>query len=339
MKNLLISISPHIHTKNDTSRVMLDVLIALMPALVAATVIFGSDALLRCLFSVAACVLLEYLWNKLMKKEQTVKDLSAAVTGLLLAFNVPATLPYWELFIGDVIAIIIVKMLFGGLGCNFVNPALVGRVSLMVSFPADMTNYVTSVAKGTSAAAAEIVTAATDAVTGATGAAATVAQTGADLLTGATPLAIADKLGSSELMTLLLGQHGGVLGETCALALLIGGVYLVIRKVIKPLIPLCFMGSCALFTFLFGGAAPLMSLLMGGMLLGSIFMATDYVTSPITDKGKVIFGLGCGFLAACTRCFASAAEGVSFAILLMNLLVPYINEGTRTKPLGGIEAK
>lgn len=312
MKNLLISISPHIHTKNDTSRVMLDVLIALMPALVAATVIFGSDALLRCLFSVAACVLLEYLWNKLMKKEQTVKDLSAAVTGLLLAFNVPATLPYWELFIGDVIAIIIVKMLFGGLGCNFVNPALVGRVSLMVSFPADMTNYVTSVAKGAS---------------------------GTDLLTGATPLAVADKLGSSELMTLLLGQHGGVLGETCALALLIGGVYLVIRKVIKPLIPLCFMGSCALFTFLFGGAAPLMSLLMGGMLLGSIFMATDYVTSPITDKGKVIFGLGCGFLAACIRCFASAAEGVSFAILLMNLLVPYINEGTRTKPLGGIEAK
>lgn len=308
MKNLLISISPHIHTKNDTSRVMLDVIIALIPALVAATVIFGTDALLRCLFSVAVCVLLEYLWNKLMKKEQTVKDLSAAVTGLLLAFNVPAGLPYWELFIGDAIAIIIVKMLFGGLGCNFLNPALVGRVSLMVSFPADMTNYVTSVAK-------------------------------TDLLTGATPLAVADKLGCGDFTTLLFGQHGGVLGETCALALLIGGVYLIIRKVIKPIIPLCFMGSCALFTFLFGGAAPLMSLFMGGMLLGSIFMATDYVTSPITDKGKVIFGLGCGFLAACIRCFASAAEGVSFAILLMNLLVPYINEGTRTKPLGGIEAK
>ena len=308
MKNLLISISPHIHTKNDTQRVMLDVLIALMPALVAATVIFGSPALLRCLFSVAACVLLEYLWNKLMKKEQTVKDLSAAVTGLLLAFNVPAGLPYWELFIGDFIAIIITKMLFGGLGCNFLNPALVGRVSLMVSFPADMTSYLSSVAK-------------------------------ADVLTGATPLAVADKLGCGDFMTLLLGQHGGVLGETCALALLIGGVYLVIRKVIKPIIPLCFMGSCALFTFLFGGAAPLMSLFMGGMMLGSIFMATDYVTSPITDKGKVIFGLGCGFLAACIRCFASAAEGVSFAILLMNLLVPYINDGTRTKPLGGIEVK
>lgn len=308
MKNLLISISPHIHTKNDTSRIMLDVLIALLPALVAAGIIFGRPALLRCLFSVAVCVLLEYLWNKLMKKQQTVHDLSAAVTGLLLAFNVPAALPYWELFIGDVIAIIIVKMLFGGLGCNFVNPALVGRVSLMVSFPADMTNYMSSVAK-------------------------------TDLLTGATPLAVADMLDCGDMMTLLLGQHGGVIGETCALALLIGGVYLVIRKVIKPIIPLCFMASCALFTFLFGGAAPLMSLLMGGMLLGSIFMATDYVTSPITDKGKVIFGLGCGFLAACIRCFASATEGVSFAILLMNLLVPYINEGTRTKPLGGIEVK
>ena len=308
MKNLLISISPHIHTRNDTRRVMLDVLIALMPALVAATVIFGTGALLRCAFSVIACVLLEFLWNKLMKKEQTVNDLSAAVTGLLLAFNVPANLPYWELLVGCVIAIVIVKMLFGGLGCNFVNPALVGRVALMVSFPADMTSYMTSVAK-------------------------------TDILTGATPLAVADRLGGSDFMTLLLGQHGGVLGETCALALLIGGAYLIVRKVIKPIIPLCFMGSCALFTFLFGGAAPLMSLFAGGMMLGSIFMATDYVTSPITDKGKVIFGLGCGFLAACIRCFASAAEGVSFAILLMNLLVPYINEGTRTKPLGGIEVK
>lgn len=324
MKNLLISISPHIHTKNDTSRVMLDVLIALMPALVAATIIFGNDALLRCLFSVAACVLLEYLWNKLMKKEQTIRDHSAAVTGLLLAFNVPAGLPYWELFVGDFIAIVIVKMLFGGLGCNFLNPALVGRVSLMVSFPADMTQYVTSVYKS----GAEVVTS----VTG-------TAEAAVDALTGATPLAVAKDLTGGNFMTLLLGQHGGVLGETCALALLIGGVYLVVRKVIKPIIPLCFMGSCALFTFLFGGAAPLMSLFMGGMMLGSIYMATDYVTSPITDKGKIIFGLGCGFLTACIRCFASATEGVSFAILLMNLLVPYINDGTRTKPLGGIEVK
>ena len=308
MKNLLLTISPHIHTPNTTRRIMLDVLIALCPAAIASVIIFGTDALLRILLSTVACVLFEYLWNKIMKKEQTISDLSAAVTGVLLAFNVPAGMPVWELLIGDFIAIVITKMLFGGLGCNFVNPALVGRVALSVSFPGEMTSYVTSVAK-------------------------------VDILSGATPLAKAAELSCDNFMTLFLGQHGGVLGETCALALLLGGVYLLVRKVIKPIIPLSFMGACLLFSWLFGADAPLLSLFAGGLMLGSIFMATDYVTSPITDAGRLVFGIGCGFLTACFRCFASAAEGVSFAILLMNLLVPYINELFRTKPFGGVKVK
>lgn len=195
-------------------------------------------------------------------------------------------------------------MLFGGLGCNFVNPALVGRVCMMFSFPQSMTEYANYVSK-------------------------------VDALTSATPLAAMDKLSGADFMTLFLGQHGGVIGETCVLALLLGGLFLVIRGIIKPIIPLCFMGSTVLFTWLFGGTAPLLSLFAGGLFMTSIFMATDYVTSPITDWGKVIFGVGCGFFTAAIRVFANAAEGVTFAILLMNLLVPYINGWTRKKAFGG----
>ena len=307
MNGLIVSVSPHFHSKNSTQRVMLDVIIALIPALIASCLIFGARSLLLTLISVANCMLLEFLWNKIMKKEQTVSDLSAVVTGILIAFNVPATMPIWEVLVGDFIAIVIVKMLFGGIGCNFVNPALVGRVAMMMSFTTDITNYnyVQSV----------------------------------DVLSSATPLAVIGELDMSQFGTLFLGQHGGVLGETCALALLIGGVYLVIRGRIKPTIPLCFIGSTLLFTWLFGGANPVLSLFSGGLMLGAIFMATDYVTSPITAWGRVIFGVGCGLLTTCIRLFANSAEGVSFAILLMNLLVPYINGWTRTKPLGGVEAK
>lgn len=307
MNGLIVSVSPHFHSKNSTQRVMLDVIIALVPALIASCLIFGARSLLLTLISVANCMLLEFLWNKIMKKEQTVSDLSAVVTGILIAFNVPATMPIWEVLVGDFIAIVIVKMLFGGIGCNFVNPALVGRVAMMMSFTTDITNYnyVQSV----------------------------------DVLSSATPLAVIGELDMSQFGTLFLGQHGGVLGETCALALLIGGVYLVIRGRIKPTIPLCFIGSTLLFTWLFGGANPVLSLFSGGLMLGAIFMATDYVTSPITAWGRVIFGVGCGLLTTCIRLFANSAEGVSFAILLMNLLVPYINGWTRTKPLGGVEAK
>ena len=309
--DLIVSVSPHYHKAGSTTqRVMLDVIIAMIPALIASCVIFGFRSLLLVAVSAANCVLLEWVWNKLMKKTDTVSDLSAVVTGMLLAFNVPATMPIWQLIVGDFIAIIIVKMLFGGLGCNFVNPALVGRVTMMLSFTSGMTAYNTSVAK-------------------------------IDALSSATPLSAMSSLHLSDIGTLLLGQHGGMLGETCAIALIIGGVYLVVKDVIKPTIPLCFAGSVFVFTLLFTGfnfETAVLSVFSGGLMLGAIFMATDYVTSPMTGKGRVIFAVGCGFLTTCIRLFASSAEGVSFAILLMNLLVPYINDGTRTKPLGGVDA-
>lgn len=308
---LIVSVSPHYHKQGATTqRVMLDVLIALIPALIASVVIFGFRSLLLVAVSAANCVLLEFVWNKLFKKEQTIADLSAVVTGVLLAYNVPVTMPIWQLLIGDFIAVIIVKMLFGGLGCNFVNPALVGRLAMMLSFTESMTDYLHTAAP-------------------------TI-----DLLSGATPLAAKD-LGMGEFMTLFLGNHGGVLGETCALALLIGGVYLVVRGVIKVTIPVCFIASTFVFTFLFNGfdaTSAFLGLFSGGLMLGAIFMATDYVTSPLTTKGRVIFAVGCGFLTSAIRIFANSAEGVSFAVLLMNLLVPYINEGCRTKPVGGVKA-
>ena len=299
---LIVSVSPHYHKQGATTqRVMRDVLIALIPALIASVIIFGFRSLLLVAVSAANCVLLEFVWNKLFKKEQTIADLSADVTGVL----------NWQLLIGDFIAVIIVKMLFGGLGCNFVNPALVGRLAMMLSFTESMTDYLH-----------------------------TVTTPGIDLLAGATPLA-ASGLDMSSFMTLFLGNHGGVLGETCALALLIGGVYLVVRGVIKVTIPACFIASTFVFTFLFNGfnaTSAFLNLFSGGLMLGAIFMATDYVTSPLTTKGRVIFAVGCGFLTSAIRVFANSAEGVSFAVLLMNLLVPYINEGCRTKPVGGVKA-
>ena len=311
--NLIVSVSPHYHKQGATTRrVMGDVLIALVPALIASVILFGFKSLLLVAISAANCVLLEFVWNKLFKKEQTICDLSAVVTGVLIAYNVPVSMPIWQLLIGDFIAVIIVKMLFGGLGCNFVNPALVGRLSMMLSFTESMTDYIPQ-----------------------------SMTPGVDLLSSATPLSVIDKLDMSSFMTLFLGNHGGVIGETCALALLIGGVYLVVRGVIKVTIPVCFIASTFVFTFLFNGfnaTAALLSLFSGGLMLGAIFMATDYVTSPLTTKGRVIFAVGCGFLTSAIRVFANSAEGVSFAVLLMNLLVPYINEGCRTKPVGGVKA-
>ena len=247
--SLIVSVSPHYHKQGATTRrVMGDVLIALIPALIASVIIFGFRSLLLVAISAANCVLLEFVWNKLFKKEQTVADLSAVVTGVLIAYNVPVTMPIWQLLIGDFIAVIIVKMLFGGLGCNFVNPALVGRLAMMLSFTESMTDYLH-----------------------------TVTAPGVDLLAGATPLA-ANGLDMSSFMTLFLGNHGGVLGETCALALLIGGVYLVVRGVIKVTIPVCFIASTFVFTFLFNGfdaTTAFLTLFSGGLMLGAIFMATD----------------------------------------------------------------
>ena len=308
-------VSPHIRSGRTTQRVMLDVIIALCPALIASVVIYGFRALLLTCVSVAACVLLEFAWEKLMKLPVTVSDLSAVVTGMLLAFNVPVGMPIWEMLIGDIAAIILVKMLFGGLGCNFMNPALVGRIVIMFSFTTDMTTY---------------------AVPKLTGA---IVSGGADAVSTATPLTMMDQIGWADFPKLLLGAHGGVIGEVCAAALILGGIYLIVRKVIKPIIPLCYLGSLLLFSWLFGGQQPVLSLFAGGVMLGAIFMATDYVTSPFTNKGKVIFGIGCGLITAAIRVFGNYAEGVTFAILLMNILVPYINDLTMTKPLGGAVEK
>jgi len=205
-------------------------------------------------------------------------------------------------------------MLFGGLGCNFMNPALVGRIVIMFSFTTDMTTY----------AAPKVANAITS---------------GVDAVSTATPLTMMDQIGWADFPRLLLGAHGGVIGEVCAAALIVGGVYLIIRKVIKPIIPLCYLGSLLLFSWLFGGQQPVLSLFAGGVMLGAFFMATDYVTSPFTDKGKIIFGVGCGLITAAIRVFGNYAEGVTFAILLMNILVPYINDLTMTKPLGGAVEK
>ena len=314
MTAMTTGVSPHIRSERTTQRVMLDVIIALCPALIASVVIYGFRALLLTCVSVAACVLLEFVWEKAMKKPVTVADLSAVVTGMLLAFNVPVGMPIWEMLIGDIAAIILVKMLFGGLGCNFMNPALVGRIVIMFSFTTDMTTY----------AVPKVANAITS---------------GVDAVSTATPLTMMTGLSWADFPKLLLGAHGGVLGEVCAAALILGGIYLIVRKVIKPIIPLCYLGSLLLFSWLFGGTQPVLSLFAGGVMLGVIFMATDYVTSPFTNKGKVIFGIGCGLITAAIRVFGNYAEGVTFAILLMNILVPYINDLTMTKPLGGAVEK
>ena len=306
MSQLALGVSPHLRSARTTQKVMLDVIIALVPALIASVIFFGAGALLRVLISAAVCVFFEWGWEKIMKQPCTASDLSAVVTGILIAYNVPCGMPIWQLIVGDFCAIIGVKMLFGGLGCNFMNPALVGRIVMMFSFTTSMTTY---------------------------------KYVGAfDAFSSATPLG-AGTLGWDSFLTLFIGNHAGVIGETSALAILIGGIYLCIRKVIKPIIPLCYLGSLALFSWLFGGSTPILSIFMGGAMLGAWFMATDYVTSPFTNKGKVIFGLGCGFVTAAIRVFGNYAEGVTFAILLMNLFVPYINNGTRSKPLGGVTEK
>lgn len=294
---------------------MRDVVIALLPTLAAACLIFGLRSLLLTSVSVAACVTFEFLWNKMMKRNVTVGDFSAVVTGMLIAYNVPVSMPVWQLIVGDAAAIIVAKMLFGGLGCNFMNPALVGRIVMFFSFTGSMTDYSGHL---TEWAVAHL-------------------PVRADMVTGATPL-YGDTLNASDLPQLLFGAHGGVLGETCAVAIIIGGVYLIARRVITPTVPVIFIGGVVLFSWLFGDVHPVLSALSGGVMLGAVFMATDYVTSPNTERGRAVFALGCAFITVMIRRYSSNAEGVSFAILLMNVLVPYIDALCPTKPFGG-EAK
>ncbi len=327
-RKLTVTASPHRRTGDTTRGIMLDVVIALMPALVLSVVLFGFRALLVTLTSVVFCVLFEFLSRKAMKRENTIGDLSAVVTGVLLAFNLPSTIPLWMVIIGDAVAIIVVKQFFGGIGQNFVNPALVGRIVLMTSFPTYVNNFVPAFAWRIKTL---------------------------DAVTTATPLAqfagkynsegIAQTLNSPELPELakmFFGVRGGCLGETCAAAIILGALYLFIRKVISPTIPLFYIGTVAVIMLIVGkGNVPfvLYQLMAGGLLLGAVFMATDYTTSPINFRGKVIFAIGCGIITSLIRIFGSLPEGVSFSIILMNILVPHIDNLTAQKPFGFIKEK
>ena len=300
---LIVTAAPHITSADSTQKIMGRVCLALCPALAASVIIFGFNALILTAVTVASCVFFEWAYCKLMGREIPVSDLSAVVTGMLLAFNMPATMPWWMAIVGAFIAIVIIKQLFGGLGYNFANPAIVGRIALAVGFASRMANYPKP-------------------------------ENGIDALAAATPLAVEKgALGAGEYVTLLLGNHGGVLGETCALAILVGGVYLIATKVISPMIPVSYLATVAVLS-LIGGYDPIVQLLSGGLMLGAFFMATDYVTSPTTDKGKLIAGIFMGVITCAIRFFGTMSEGVSFAILLMNLVTPYIDALTRQDKLG-----
>lgn len=298
MNQMLVSASPHERAPLPTWHIMLCVLLALLPAAAAGCVNFGYRAVLLLSVTVGTAILWEFLCRIIMKREQTVGDLSAAVTGLLLGMNLPPDLPLWQAAVGSFVAIVVVKQLFGGLGQNFANPTVVARIVLMLSFTADMTAF---------------------------------RDPNTDAVSSATPLVT-----GASYWDLFLGNTAGCLGETCALALILGGIYLWLRGIISPAAPLSFIGSFALCTWL-AGNDPLSQVLSGGLLLGAIFMATDYVTTPLTAKGKILFGIGGGCLTFVIRQFGGYPEGVSFAILLMNLLTPYIDRISMTKPFGTTE--
>ena len=306
MENKLhVSLSPHISSSNSTQRTMLDVILALVPVSIAAVILFGIPALLVIAVCVVSAVAGEAVFNIAVKKEQTIGDLSAVVTGLILALNLPANVPLWQAAVGSVFAIVIVKGIFGGLGKNIVNPAIAARVFMLIAF-------------GSMTKAAF--------------------PTGLDSVSGATPLADLANDKAVNLLDLFLGKCGGALGETCTVALLIGGIYLLVRKVISWHIPVAFIGTTFLFTFAVEGwnlETTLAWVLSGGLVLGAFFMATDYVTSPTTAKGKLIFGIGAGVITVLIRFWGGYPEGVSFAILLMNIVNPYIDSLTPRKIFGG----
>ena len=318
MDKLIVSPSPHLHTKTSTKSLMRDVVIALIPAVVVSVLFYGWSELLILGVSVASCVLLEYLITRYMlKKACTIGDMSAVVTGVLFALNLPSTTPWWIVLIGAVVAIGVAKMTFGGLGQNVFNPALVGRVFLLVSFPAQMTDW-----------------------TRPQGFIGSV-----DALSGATPLGLAKEGGvaaieSLDYMDMLFLNIGGSAGELSAIALIVGFIYLLARKVIKPYITLSIIATVAIFSGIFWAVNPAeytdpaFNILTGGLLLGSIFMATDYVTSPMSNVGGIIFGVGIGIITMLIRYFGAYPEGVSFAILIMNSVVPLINKWCHAKKYG-----
>ena len=304
--NLILSSSPHIHTRDSSRRIMLDVIIALLPAAIAGVIIFGAKALGVIAACVITAVVSEALFNLIVHKQQTVGDFSAVVTGLLLALNLSTNVAIWQCVVGTVFAIVVVKCLFGGMGKNFANPAITGRVFMLLAF--------SSVAGGAKPAVVELVSSATPLEL--------LAQGAED---------------APSLMELFLGLHGGAIGETCCLALLIGFAWLLFRRVIKWHVPVIFMGTVFVLYLVFTGSfqMALAEILAGGLFIGAIFMATDYVTSPITLKGKMVFALGCGLVTFIIRYFCAYPEGVSFSILAMNILTPYIEKFTANTPLGG----
>ena len=311
--NLIVSSSPHIVSNTDTTRIMAMVLLALAPAFLVSIYVFGFRVVPLTLICIVASVFFEWAWNKLMKRRQTVGDLSAAVTGTLIAFNVPSGLPFWMAVVGCFVAIVIVKQLFGGIGKNVANPAIVGRIVLLLSFATEMTTW-------------------------------PAPRMAVDATSTATPLGIL-KEGAGELpsnMEMFLGFIGGSVGEVSAIALLIGGLFLIWKKVINPIIPACFIGTVFVFAFIYytatGGDALDMAVfhvLAGGVMLGAFFMATDYVTSPLLPAGKVVFGIGCGLMTMIIRIWGQYPEGVSFAILFMNCLTPLINNFFQKSMYGG----
>lgn len=311
MSTLKISAAPHINSGASTSAIMRDVTIALLPATIAAIVLFGLSALWIILVCVGTAVLSEFLFNLICKRKQTIGDFSAVVTGLLLALNLSINVPLWQCALGSVFAIIVVKCLFGGLGKNIANPAIAARVFMLLTFAA--------VAGGANPVI------------------------NPELTSSATPLEFLNKgvgiEGTPSLITLLIGNHGGTIGETCALALLAGYIYLVVRKVIKWYVPFTFVVTVFVCYLVFTGdvAYALSHVLAGGLLLGAIFMATDYVTTPVNNLGRIVFCLGCGLITFYIRQFGAFPEGVSISILCMNLLTPLIEKFTMPKTLGGIK--
>ena len=312
--NLVVSSAPHLVTNMDTSKIMLMVLIGLAPSFLVSIYVFGARVIALTAVCIAASMFFEWAWNKLMHKPQTVGDLSAAVTGTLIAFNVPSGLPYWIAIVGCFVAIIVVKQLYGGIGKNVVNPAITARIVLFISFATQMTTW-------------------------------PLPRMAADATSTATPLGILAE-GGAELpsnMQMFLGFIGGSMGEVSALALLIGGLFLIWKKIISPIIPCCFIGTVFVFALIYYAATgdgnalqmAIFHICAGGVMLGAFFMATDYVTSPLLPMGKVIFGIGCGIITMVIRLWGQSPEGVSFSILIMNCLTPLIEDFCQKRLYGG----
>ena len=309
MNKFVVSSSPHVHAAKNTQKIMLDVALALLPAIAAGTYIFGFRALAVVAVCVLTSVVSEYVFNLIVKKEQTIFDFSAVVTGIILALNLHANAPLWQCMIGSVFAIVVVKCLFGGLGCNFANPAATARIFLLVSFASTLG-----------------------------GGAVPVNAPNADLVSGATPLELLKNGGElPSLVDMLFGFRGGAIGETCIIAIVIGFAYLAIKKVIHFETPLIMVATVFVLTLITENSFTVATyqILSGGLVFASVFMATDYVTTPITRSGKMIFAVGCGLITFLIRNFGAYPEGVSFSILLMNIISPYIEKWTAIKPLGG----